>query len=225
MVLQLLNTQISIIAILLFIAGLMFSIGFHEFSHAISAYLLGDKTPKYDGRLTLNPLAHMDPIGMLMILFGPIGWGKPVIVNPYNMGDQPEKKYLLTSIAGPISNIVLAIAFFGIVVLYKSIASNITLLSAHELESIYFVLKSLFIVNVGLAIFNLVPIPPLDGSKIWGVVLPYDKRMVYETFLNKYSFILFIALILPILPNGQSIIGIVIEPLLNFISNNTIGNI
>lgn len=217
---SLLASNISIIAIIVFIVAFLFSIGFHEFSHAMSAHLLGDETPKYQGRLTLNPIAHLDPLGTFMIFFGPLGWGKPVEVNPYNMGDKPEQKYFLTSIMGPISNIVLSAFFLLLYILWGYLNRSFSIpLSYIDLISINTVLKLLFILNIGLAIFNLIPIPPLDGSKIWAVILPYNARIWFERYLNQYGFVLLIILILPILPGGGSILSSFTGPIISFITD------
>lgn len=167
---------------------LIFSIVIHEVSHGAMAYWLGDPTAKYAGRLTLNPIPHIDPIGSIMLpllmYFSNagfiLGWAKPVPYNPYNLRDQ---KYgpALVGVAGPASNLLLAIGF-GIL---------IRIFSAYNFGSIELLNFFAIIVqiNILLAIFNLVPIPPLDGSKILFYLLP-DSAYKFKAFLEQNGFIL-----------------------------------
>jgi Zn-dependent protease len=161
--------------IVFFLLALLISISIHEFSHAWSAYELGDATARNMGRLTLNPIKHFDPLGALMILFMSvtgvgIGWGKPVPVNPYNLRTNPRVGMGLTSAAGPFSNLVLA-ALFAIPLRLGWIQSG--LLASFMLVMI--------LVNVGLALFNLIPLPPLDGfSVVQGLLGTFRTRWAYE---------------------------------------------
>jgi Zn-dependent protease len=158
-----------------FLVALVISISIHEFSHAWSAYELGDPTARNLGRLTLNPVAHFDPIGAMMILFMAfsgfgIGWGKPVPVNPYNLRTHPRLGMGLTAAAGPFSNIVLATLF----------AIPLRLLGSIPPMLANF-LSVLVITNIGLAIFNLIPLPPLDGfSVLQGLLSTFRTRWAYE---------------------------------------------
>ena len=154
---------------LMIILGVIYALTIHEFSHAWAANYLGDDTAKYEGRLNLNPLSHMDFFGSIMLLFAGFGWGRPVPVNIYNLR---FKKWgmALVSLAGPLSN-------FLSVVLFIIIANFLTNFLA--LDSLLFsFLFYLIFINLILGIFNLIPIPPLDGSKILFAILP-DK---YENF-------------------------------------------
>lgn len=218
MLLNLILQNYDFIIIAIVIAGFIFSIGFHEFAHAKSAQLLGDPTPAYQGRVTINPIAHLDPIGTVAMLIAPFGWGKPVQVNPANMGSYPERKYFLTSICGPLANVTLAFICFlvcwGIVILLNAHA-----LPTNVLTSVFYGFRILFSLNIVLAIFNLLPIPPLDGSKIWGVILPVDMREKFEPFIERYSLFLMILLIVPIF-GSESIASIIVSPVTGFITEN-----
>jgi Zn-dependent protease len=161
---------------ILFLLALVVSISIHEFSHAWSAYELGDSTARNNGRLTLNPVRHFDPIGALMIVFMAIsgwgiGWGKPVPVNPYNLRTNPRVGMGLTAAAGPFSNLVLA-ALFAIplrlgVVQYGGVFGQL--------------LWVFVLTNVSLAVFNLIPLPPLDGfNVIQGLLGTFRTQWAYE---------------------------------------------
>jgi Zn-dependent protease len=154
-----------------FLLALVISLSIHEFSHAWSAYELGDPTARNLGRLTLNPIAHLDPVGAIMIVFMAfsgwgIGWGKPVPVNPYNLRINPRVGMGLTAAAGPFSNLVLAA--LAAIPLRLELPLP-TLLSYFSLIMVY--------TNVSLAIFNLIPLPPLDGfSVIQGLLATFRTR-------------------------------------------------
>ncbi len=175
--------------ILFFIFILIFSIIIHEVSHGAVADSLGDPTAKYAGRLTLNPLKHLDPMGsvflpiLLILTTGRgIGWAKPVPINPYNFRDQ---KYgaLKVAIAGPISNLTIAL-FFGLF-LRILISLNFTL------PGIYSIFSFIVSVNILLAVFNLIPIPPLDGSHVLFTFLP-DSMQKTKIFLGQFGFLILI---------------------------------
>lgn len=176
--------QILINYIILAVVFLV-SIGFHEFSHAFIAYKLGDSTAKNQGRLTLNPLKHVDAFGALMVLIAGIGWAKPVPINPMYFKDR-KKGTMLVSLAGPLSNILLAF-LFAFPFVYISSKYNLSGIRNWNLKIIILLLSNEFIkLNLTLAVFNLIPVPPLDGSKILGVILPsrqYYKMMEYENYL------------------------------------------
>ena len=175
----------------------------HEYAHGWMAYKLGDLTAKVNGRLTLNPLAHIDPIGALSMALFRFGWSKPVPINEYNFKNR-ELGTALTALAGPVSNFILA---------------SITALLFHIFNVDISTLIGLFlytfiIVNLSLAIFNLIPIPPLDGHKIIRALLPKKLRYYWER-LEKVSFIFIILLLIPFSPVGNAV-SILISNVLNF---------
>jgi len=167
---------------LLMVPVLLISLTVHEFSHGYIAYRLGDMTAKDEGRLTLNPLKHIDPIGAIMMIIARVGWAKPVPVNPYFFKDR-KKGMMLVSVAGPLSNLLMA--FTGIF-LFQAVAYSfyeIILGGNKPLMYVLDFLRLFFAANLNLAIFNLLPVPPLDGSKILSGVLPtemYFRFMQYE---------------------------------------------
>jgi len=155
---MLLRLPMEVLVILLPI--LIFSLCFHEFSHGYIAYKLGDHTAARNGRLTLNPLAHLDPIGSLMILFVGFGWAKPVPVNPVNFSN-PRVDMMKVAFAGPASNLILAFTAGLIMRLFNFVGF---MQSEMFIQTLY-----LFIfINISLAVFNMIPVAPLDGSQIFG---------------------------------------------------------
>ncbi len=169
----------EIVELILRFFVLTVSLTLHEFSHAWTAFRLGDDTAARMGRLTLNPLAHLDPVGSLLILTGmPLGWAKPVPINPSRMRD-PRRDGSLVALAGPVSNLILGVLFCAVysVLSYRFIGTG------------WFLLISFFIhVNFSLAIFNLIPLYPLDGSKVLPLFLSRDAADRYERTLEKLGF-------------------------------------
>jgi Zn-dependent protease len=205
-------------------AGLILLISFpvHEFAHAYTAYRLGDGTAKLFGRLTLNPIAHFDPMGGLILIassligFG-IGWAKPTPVNPSNLRGGRDSEGIV-AFAGPAANLVLAA--FGAIPLRLLLAANASGTTVPEI--VYLVLAYFVLINVALMIFNLLPIPPLDGSKVLFSVL--SPRQVYQwrPVLEQYGFIILLAVaFLPLLPGNTTAFGFIFEkvgfPIVNFL--------
>lgn len=168
----------------------------HEFAHAFVATKLGDQTPRLQGRLTLNPMAHISPIGALMILVAGFGYAKPVGVNPRNFKD-PKKGMALVAIAGPISNLIMGFISMFFAYLCISLSKRFALNGSNLMlvSAIYTFFNFAAVINVNLAVFNLLPIPPLDGSRILQLLIPskhYYKVMQYERYIVIVVFVLII---------------------------------
>jgi len=166
--------------------GIVIAMVIHEYSHARVADMLGDYTPRMQGRLTLNPAAHVDPIGLLMLFLVHFGWAKPVQVNPYNF-QNPRRDDILVSLAGPLSNLITS--FVALIVLTLMIKFGFPIS-----DGVLAVFRLIIIYNINFAIFNMLPIPPLDGSHILKQILPYELSRQFEQ-LERYSFIFLIIII------------------------------
>jgi Zn-dependent protease len=160
--------------------AVLIALSLHEFAHGWASYMLGDPTPKAQGRISLNPLHHLDLVGTLLLFFVGFGWAKPVQVDS-RYYENPKSDMVKVALAGPIMNFIVAfIAIFIVEILYK-LDIGINLLTGY----ILLLLQYIAIINIGLGIFNLIPIPPLDGSKVLMAVLPpqsYFSYMKYEQF-------------------------------------------
>lgn len=204
-----------LLSLLLTLPGVIIAITFHEFAHAYAAYKLGDDTPRMQGRLNLNPLSHMDPIGFVLLIFAHIGWGKPVQINPRNF----DRKYSMSkgeaivSVAGPAMNFVLALVFTIIYFAVLKFAPGIMLTQWGTI--VITMISSAIIVNVGLGVFNLIPLPPLDGSKIFRNFMSYNVK----EWLDRYERVFYmIFLILWI----TGFAGKIISPIIELISTGLI---
>jgi len=193
----------------------------HEFAHGYSAYRMGDPTPKAQGRLTLNPLAHLDPIGTLMIIFAPIGWAKPVQVNPYNFRD-PAKGMMISTACGPLSNIAQAI-FWGLI-LRVLIVANMDNLEFLEGNILVAFLAMAVLINFVLALFNLIPLGPLDGHHILQYFLPYRRQVEYTHFNRQYGMIMLVVLLaIPYVFDGPNILAYIVFYPAVFLGSMVIG--
>lgn len=197
--------------LLITIPALLVAIVVHEFAHAWTADRLGDPTPRIQGRLTLNPKAHLDPIGTLAFLLFRFGWGKPVQFDPYNL-QNPRRDAAIISFAGPGSNLL--VAALAAIIFHLSLPLN----QVHEVFDLIAI--RLIQYNTVLAVFNLLPIHPLDGGKILAGLLPPETASEFDQFLNQYGFIILLMLILPIFPTGPlvwKILGPTITLILNLL--------
>lgn len=202
----------ALFALVVSIPGVLVAITFHEFAHGYAAYKLGDNTAKNEGRLSLNPLDHLDPVGTLMLLFAGFGWGKPVHVNPiqYTRKISMEKGEAIVSVAGPLTNLILALVLaliYGALVKFASIE----FLLSNVGNIVKLVLASAISINIGLGVFNLIPLPPLDGSKIIMPFLPYNAKQWFRSN-EQIFYIIFVAIWI------TGIAGIIISPPINWIS-------
>jgi Zn-dependent protease len=184
------DIQHFLMNLLLRAPGILIGITIHEFAHGFIALKRGDNTAQNAGRLSLNPLAHFDLLGTLMLLFGPFGWAKPVPVNFYNLNN-PKKDMILVSLAGPVSNICCA-AVIGLIIRFYDSA----MLSTETGQYIFLILKIAFQINIGLSFFNLLPIPPLDGSNILMGFLPNSKIPGYLKFMRNAPMVFFALIVI-----------------------------
>ncbi len=201
--------------LLLIAPPILLALTFHEFAHAYVADRFGDDTAKQSGRLSLNPLRHLDPLGTIMIFLVHFGWAKPVPVNPYRLKN-PKKDMLWISAAGPLANMALALGS-GILLRILFATGQIPDRTSFMSLLIYVVFMSLQI-NLALAIFNILPIAPLDGSKILAGLLP-DRfgKMFY--FMERFGPFILLGLIIFSRATGVSVLGGIIWPFVKFFSS------
>ena len=183
---------------LLFLPGLVVGLTVHEAAHAITAKWLGDSSAERMGRVSLNLLRHLSPLGTLALFVLGFGWGKPVVVNVYNF-KRPKLYYLLSSLAGPVSNLILCAFSLGI--LY---------LRPHWI--VEFICTSIFFINAILAVINLLPIPPLDGSKIWPCIIPGMRPTVSGKWTRVWMVVLLVCLF-------SGVIDKILGPVLGFLTS------
>lgn len=229
LILENIGTYISnpslLLSLILSIPGLLIAITFHEYAHAFVADKLGDDTPRRQGRLTLNPLAHLDPYGTILMIFAGFGWGKPVEINPINFNRKVSIKggSAMVAAAGPIMNFILAFVFAVIYGLLLRTSFAATAMGSMFITIISYTMT----MNIGLGVFNLIPLPPLDGSKILLAILPTGAQEWYE---NNQRILYIIFLIIWITPIASSIVTPLITSidhwlinLIEVISGKTIG--
>lgn len=190
--------------VMLAVASLI-SITLHECAHGYTAYFLGDPTAKNSGRLTLNPIKHIDPVGLIMLILLKIGYAKPVPVNPYYFKDR-KKGMRLVGLAGPLTNLLLAILAGNIV---KILVNT----GIYSYDAKYYIAMFLLLftqLNIGYAVFNLLPFPPLDGSKIFVSFLPDKWEAVFYKYQNYFYFVVFALYFIGVLDK-------IIDPVIDYI--------
>ncbi len=192
---------------LILLPGIIVGLSFHEYAHAKVAYKLGDPTPKMQGRVTINPLAHIDPIGLAALLFAGFGWGVPVEINPYNFKHR-RRDELMVALAGVVMNLLVAIAFTIIAKLLYLLVP--TLLYTSVGSVLWQIIQYVIMINLVLMIFNLIPCPPLDGFNIISEIFNIKHTEFYWTLYRYGSWIL-IALII------FNITDLIITPCVNFL--------
>ncbi len=202
----------ALLGLVLSIPGVLIAITFHEFAHGFAAYKLGDRTAKDQGRLNLNPLSHMDPIGTFMLLFAGFGWGKPVQVNSRNYTRKftVDQCDAIVSIAGPIANIILAFIFAIIYYAIYKFAAGFAITYAGGITMT--IIAAIIITNVGLGIFNLIPLPPLDGSKVIMPFLPFNVKMWFRNN-EQIFYIIFVVIFI------SGVAGWIISPAIEAVTN------
>lgn len=204
------------------IVTLLIAFTIHEFSHAWVADRFGDSTPRMNGRLTLNPIAHIDPIGALLLIFAGFGWAKPVPINPYALRRHSRSAVMWVSLAGPLSNLVLAILGSAAFLLVWNPAGDMALSVNNFLPTPVGFLYYFIIINLSLMVFNLLPIFPLDGEKVLDFLLPPNGQDFLASIRPYGSIILLVVVfLLPYL--GINILGSILNPLISTWLNVLLG--
>lgn len=201
-----------IVPMLFSFAVLLIAFPVHELAHALTAYKLGDPTAKYAGRLTLNPFKHMDLIGTLCLVLFRFGWAKPVPVDPRNFKN-PRAGMAIVSLAGPLSNLILA--FLSLIC--RDLMNLIPLTNTVSLNIVSIIYTFFYYaawINISLCIFNLIPIPPLDGEKILSFFLPERWAMMFEHYSMYFQIVLMLLLFTPVISGP-----------LNYMVNNLYANL
>ena len=195
---------------LLMLPGIIIGLCFHEYAHGIVAYKLGDPTPKFQGRLSVNPGAHLDPIGFLAMLFVGFGWGRPVEINPYNF-KKPRRDEFLVAIAGVTMNFIIALLFAFV---YKIVSqtAGINIYTAGTGGYICWIIFNIIYINVILMLFNLLPVPPLDGFNIVTEIFDLKRYSWYYTLYQNGFFILMLLILF-------NVTDIILTPLIKGIMN------
>ena len=198
---------------ILMIPAILIAFTFHEYAHAIVADRLGDKTPRFQGRLTLNPIAHIDPIGFILIILTGFGWAKPVETNPSSYKNY-YRDDLKISFAGPFANLIIGFIFAILTVLFWKFSP----VQGTVFTIIIEILKITVSINCMLFFLNLVPVPGFDGYHIIRDLFPKFFYNMSDTF-TRYQFLIFMVLILPILPGNQSVFTYIVQVPANWVYN------
>lgn len=210
-IVQYIQNPMELLALILTLPGVIVAITFHEFAHAFVADKLGDDTPRRQGRLNLNPLSHIDPVGFFMLIFAHFGWGKPVEINPanFNRKRSMSAQEALVALAGPVMNLIIAIVLT--IILFAITTFTPTFILSTTGMLIGLTLQMAISVNIGLGVFILIPLPPLDGSKILMHFLPYNAKTWFENNAQIF-YIVFIVLWV------TNLISYIISPVINIVS-------
>ncbi|MCL2684385.1 MAG: site-2 protease family protein [Synergistaceae bacterium] len=183
----------NIVNTLLRLPGLLWALSFHEFCHGWMAFKMGDDTAALQGRLSLNPLHHLDPVGTLMLLFFRFGWAKPVQINSRKFRN-PRRDIALVALAGPVGNFISAFAVAIICGVLARLSPGLLFQRSGFPTTFGWVMVNMMFMNVGLGIFNLIPVPPLDGSKVLSMFLPVSALRAFF-FMERWGFFIIIALV------------------------------
>ena len=198
-----------ILSKILIVPGIIIGLTFHEFAHAFVADRLGDDTPRLQGRVTLNPMAHIDWMGLAALFFVGFGWGQPVQINPYNFKNRRRDEFLV-SIAGVVMNLLLAVVFTFVVKIL--LVAGISWSTGGFGDSLWECLLYIIQINLVLMIFNLIPVPPLDGFNIIAQIFNFGQKEIYWKLYQYGNWLLVILII-------TGITGLIISPCVNFLYN------
>jgi len=196
--------------VVIMLPAIVIGLSFHEFAHAFVAYKLGDDTPKIQGRVTINPIAHIDPIGFLAILLIHFGWGKPVEIYPGNFKNR-RRDSILVSLAGVMMNLLLAVVFTVILKTYINLFGD-SLQTTGMGYTVFMILYYIIYINLILMVFNLLPVPPLDGFSFITEVFKLQRSEFYYWVMNRGFLILMVLIVL-------NVTGLVLTPIVKFFMN------
>ena len=201
------------------IPAILIALTFHELAHGFVAYRLGDTTAKSQGRLSLNPLHHLDPIGTLCLLFVGFGWAKPVPVNPYALHKKPHSGMAWVAAAGPASNLCMALIGGIFMLIYLRTIGYGWLFETGFTFELYLGLFFMYFIqiNIVLMVFNLIPVPPLDGSRIVSAFLPSGARMRYNMIERYGTLIMLLLCVVPI--GGTTVISRILNAPVSYLTN------
>lgn len=194
---------------LLLLPGIIIGLSLHEFGHAVVAYKLGDDTPKLQGRVTINPLAHIDWMGLAALFFCGFGWGQPVQINPYNFKHR-RRDELLVALAGVVMNLLVAVLFIIIAKVFVLVTGGA--LTSTITEGVWWIIYYAIQINFVLMIFNLIPCPPLDGFNIIAQIAGFGNTETYWRIYNYGSWLLIIIIVF-------GVAGMILSPCVNFLMN------